>query len=177
MQATQDGAPGVQGFLGDAGALPEIHWAGKVWKIGFPTQRAKAALEELAAARAVSEVVALKAALEPAAYAEMFAAVRRAIGAKEYRTWGAGWASAVNGPDGGTLFLLSLLRERHADATEADARGLAEACPDEVAAALDRVIAPFFDLLAACYPGPTEAKGKVYALMLEKFRAPRTPTS
>lgn len=144
-----DTAPSIQQTLGAAGACPEIVLDGKTWTIGHPTQRAKAVLEELAAARAVGEVRALKNALPPDAYAETFRELTASIAAGEYKTWAAGWQRVVFGPGGSGLFLLSLLREHQPRATEADALHLATAAPDETTAALARVIPGFFELLLA----------------------------
>jgi hypothetical protein len=171
---------GVQNLLGDAGACPEVELNGKAWKIGHPTQRAKAALEELAAAKAVSEVVALKGVVPPAAYAEMFADVMRGIKTGAYKTFSPGWVEQATGPAGGALFLLSLLRERHPEATEEDAVALAAAKPDEVQAALARVLPPFFEALLATAPIPAAQKGhvlKVLADAMADFLTPQTPTS
>lgn len=170
----------MQNLLGDAGACPEVELGGKTWRIGHPTQRAKAALEELAAASAVAEVVALKGVVPAATYAEMFEGVARAVKRREYRTFGPGWLEQTTGPAGGSLFLLSLLRERHPEATEDDALALATAKPDEVQAALARVLPPFFELLMAKAPIPDAQKPKVLAAitgaMADFLRGP-TPTS
>lgn len=169
-------ADGVQQMLGDAGACPEIQWNGKVWRIGHPTQRAKAALEELAAAKAVTEVTALRAALPPAVYAELFDGVLKDVASGAYRTFGPGWVRQTTGPAGPALFLLSLLRERHPEATEADAIGLAAAKGDELKAALARVVPGFFDLALESHPAPPEAKalirGQIAAAMLAAFSGP-----
>jgi len=173
-----DTAPTVQQFLGDSGVCPEIPHAGRAWKIGHPTQRAKACLEELVAAQALAEVKALAGVLGPEDYAAELADVRSAIRAKQHRTWGALWTAAVNGPEGPTLFLLSLLRERHPEATADEAADLAAGCPDEVAAALDRVVPPFFGLLVAAKRElPPAERERLTAELVARFRARRTPTS
>lgn len=139
--------PSVQNTLGAAGACPEIPLDGRVWRVGHPTQRAKAALEEFAAAAAVNEALALKGVLPPAAYQELFAATARDVQAKAFRTWGPGWQRVVFDPLNSHLFLWSLLRENHPDATEADARRLMAAEPDRVSLALARVVPDFFRML------------------------------
>ncbi len=169
----------VQNLLGDAGACPEVEWNRKVWKIGHPTQGAKGALEELAAAKAVAAVTELKGAVPPATYAEMFENVMRGIKTQAYKTFAPGWLEQATGPAGGTLFLLSLLRERHPDATEEDAVGLATARPDEVQAALARVLPPFFDLLLEKAPLPATQKQAVLAAVtqaLASFLPASTPS-
>lgn len=169
-------ADSLQVALGEAGACPEVGWNGKIWKIGHPTQRAKAILEELAADRSISEVVAMKAYLSPAAYAELFAESRRAIAKREYATWGEGWQAVMSSIDGGLLFLLSLLRVNHPEATEETVRGLMADKGDEVAAAMDRVMPPFFALLVESLPAPPAERAKHLAGMLADFQRRRTPT-
>lgn len=139
----------VQDVLGAAGEPPRVVADGKTYTVGFPTQRAKARLEELVAASAVAAVADLKAALPPAAYAEQWAEVKELIRRREYRTGGSLWAEAMAGPGGGVLFLLALLRECHPDATEADARRLLAAAPEQVEAALARVTPVFIRAVAA----------------------------
>jgi hypothetical protein len=134
-------------MLGASGACPEIRLNGKTWRVGHPTQRAKAALEVLAVAQAVAEIRELKGTLPPDAYAELFRELNTAIAAKHYKTWGDGWQRVVWGPQSAHLFLLSLLRENHPDATEEDALALAAGAAEEVAAALAVVVPPFVSLL------------------------------
>jgi hypothetical protein len=139
--------PSVQTFLGAAGACPEIAFQGKTWKIGHPTQRAKAVLEELAVSKATSEIRALKGTLPADAYGELFSELTNRISSGDYRTWGPGWQRIVFSGNNAHLFLLSLLRECHKDATEAEARALALGEPEQVQAALVRVVPGFLSLL------------------------------
>lgn len=170
----------IQNLLGDAGACPEISWNGKVWRIGHPTQRAKAVLEELVAAKAIGEVTALKTALPPETYAEVFQGVLDRVSGGEFRTFGRGWVNLTTGGTGAVLFLLSLLRERHPDATESDAIGLAADRGDEVQGALGRVIPSFFELLLETSAIPAQQKQAVRAALGQALSAapppPPTPT-
>lgn len=144
-----DGAesPSVTTMLGAAGACPEIRHDGKTWKIGHPTQRAKACLEQLAVASAFDEVEALEATLPPQRYQKAYRELLASVAAREYKTWGPGWQRVVWGPMSAQLFLLSLLRENHPDATEDDALTLAGADPGRVSLALAQVIPSFLALL------------------------------
>ena len=142
-----EAGPSITTILGSAGACPEITALGKTWKIGHPTQRAKAVLEQLVVASAVAEVRQLKDVLPPDAYAETFRELTDAIASRHYKTWGAGWQRIVWGPRSGYLFLLSLLREHHPTATEDDVAALAGAAPEEVTAALIEVTPNFIRLL------------------------------
>jgi hypothetical protein len=133
--------------LGSSGPCPEITVKGKTWKIGHPTQKAKAELENLAVRAAVSEVRSLKEVLPADAYKEAFAELTASISARDFRTWGTGWQRIVWGPQSVHLFLLSLLREHQSQATESDAIELATSAPEELAAALAQVVPSFVLLL------------------------------
>lgn len=169
-----------QSSLGSAGACPEIVFQGKTWRIGHPTQRAKSALEELATAKAVAEVRALKTIVPADAYGELFSELATRVSAGDYRTWGAGWQRIIFTPANAYMFLLSLLRERHPDATEADAQALASNCREEVELALARVVPDFFTMLVDCQRDMTaEQKATVMAALRPLFAklAPQaTPT-
>ena len=140
-------SPNVMTLLGASGACPEIRANGKVWRIGHPTGRAKSELEQLAVLSAFAEVRSLKDVLPPDAYAEAFRELTASVAAKSYKTWGEGWQRVVWGPASSHLFLLSLLRENHPQATEDDARALAVAEPEAVALALTQVVPSFIRLL------------------------------
>jgi|SRR5579872_138198 len=172
-------SPSVQTMLGASGACPEIIHNSKIWKIGHPTQRAKATLEELVIGKATAEILSLKKTLPLEAYAELFESLRVAISAGEYKTGGAGWAKVVFTGLGAPLFLLSLLRENHPDATEKDARELSAHHPELVQLALARVIPGFFDLLLADMPLPPDSRAKVEAAMqsVKAMLLPPSPPS
>ena len=176
MSAEPAPAPSVQTMLGAAGACPEIPLAGELWRVGHPTQRAKAVLEELAAAKAVAEVRALKGVVPADAYQEAFAETVAQVQAGAFRTWGAGWQKIVLSGGNAHLFLLSLLRENHPRATEDDARALAAGEPELVAAALARVVPGFFSLLLAGLPLTADQRAGVAAAMAAAFPAPPPPS-
>lgn len=165
--------------LGAAGACPEISFQGKTWKVGHPTGRARSVLEELAVAKATAEVRSLKTALPPDAYAEMFTELCGRISAGDYRTWGAGWQRIIFGTQNSHLFLLSLLRENHPEATEADAKAIGFGCPEEVQLALARVVPDFFALLLQGLPLSPEQKAQMEGLVAEvvaRLKAPSAPS-
>jgi hypothetical protein len=165
-------APGVQTLLGAAGACPEIVHNGKTWRIGHPTQRAKAVLEELAVSKATAEIRALKGALPPDAYSELFAELAARISAGDYRTWGAGWQRVVFSPLNAHLFLLSLLRECHPAATEADAKELAAGEPEQVHVALLRVVPGFLSLLLEGLPLNPAQRTRMETTILAALQPP-----
>ena len=172
-----DPIPSVQDCLGAAGEPPRVTHAGQEWVIGFPTQRTKARLEELIAAAAVTEVVALKGTLPADVYAEMWADVKEAVRSREHRVGGRLWAGAMGSPHGGVFYLLALLREHRPDATEAEAVRLAAAEPEQVSAALDRVT-PLFLRAVATGAGATAAQtDALLARHLTPGRRPGTPPS
>lgn len=142
-----DDNPSVTDMLGSAGACPEIKHNGKTWRVGHPTQRAKATLEVLAADVAIAEVEALEATMDPKRYAKAYKHVMTSVQSREYRTWGEGWQKVVWGPMSSHLFLFSLIRENHPDATEANVIELMQTEPTQVARALAQVVPPFVRLL------------------------------
>jgi len=162
-------SPSVQTMLGAAGACPEIVFQGKTWKIGHPTQRAKAVLEELAVSKATAEVRALRSVLPADAYSELFAELTNRISAGDYRTWGPGWQRIVFGGTNAYLFLLSLLRENHKDAAEADAKALAVGEPEQVQTALVRVVPGFLSLLLDGLPLNPDQRRQIESTLLSAF--------
>lgn len=142
MNSSQQVA-GVQQALGAAGACPEIIWQGKVWRLGHPTQRAKAVLEELGAAAALANVRHL-----PEDDPDR-RAVRKAVSTGSYRTFNPGWQETVGSPGTQHLFVLALFRETHPEMTEEQLFGLMAECPDDLRLGLARVVPDFFRLLLA----------------------------
>lgn len=170
-------APGIQAQLGAAGACPVVRWRGKPYKVGHPTQEAKARLEELAAQAAVARVEALEGKVGAAAFARMTDRVCDRVAANEYVTWAAGWQEVV-WRDGGALFLLSLLHEHHPELTPADAAAMKAECAAQYGAALARVLPGFFELLLGELEAPPERKARARAELgaaLAKFTATHTP--
>lgn len=169
-----DESPSVTTTLGAAGACPEVRHAGKVWKVGHPTQAAKTTLEQLAVAAAVSEIEALEGTLSPLSYQKAYRELLAAISAREYKTWGPGWERVVWGPMCSQLFLLSLIRENHQDATEADVVELAAKQPGQVAAALAQVIPNFARLLLSERKDLTPEQQETLLGVLAEQLAPAT---
>lgn len=135
------------GASGSEGGLPEIHYKGKVWRVGHPTQSAKKTLEALVVASAWAEVRELKEVLPPDSYKELADTMVAKIASKHYKTWGGGWQEVALGSQGAPLFFLSLLRELHPNATLTDAITLTTDCSDEVKIALAEVTPRFLELL------------------------------
>ncbi len=147
---TSDG--GVISALGDAGVCPKITLGKEVWHCGHPTQKAKAELELLVLQTAEENLEKTKRALSPSRYAEKLKELNTAIDGGAYQTGGSLWAAINGGPKGQALFLTSLLRERHDNATVADAVKLWANVPEQVCRALAVVVPDFFRVLAEDLP-------------------------
>jgi hypothetical protein len=173
-------SPSVQTMLGAAGGCPEIILRGKAWKIGHPTQRAKESLERLAVTKATQEITSLKGVVDASAYSELFEAHKRDITSGSYRTWGEGWQRITFAPQNAHLFLLSLLRENHPEATERDARALALGAREEVELTLAQVVPGFFSMLLDEMPLPPEQRQAVQTRLvqvMQQFKQRTPPTS
>lgn len=139
--------PSVGVMLGAAGPCPEVEHGGRAWKVGHPTERARVELERLAVQVASRSIYELEAALPPQEFKKASETFVRAVSAKRYKTWGEGWQEIVFSPENLHLFLLSLLRQNHPDATEDLAQELISACRLQVSVALAQVLPDFIKLL------------------------------
>lgn len=175
---------GLSDVLGDAGSLPEIEYAGKVWKVGKPTQRAADTLVALTIRAAMREIQALKGIIDPADYQQMFDDFTVAVQKGAYKTWGERWYAMASTAEGTMRFLLSLIRERHPDASEKDALALAVNCGEEVRVAFAQVLPPFLFLMLDNHPSVlaasderrAEIKETLYPNILEAFRPLLSPS-
>lgn len=149
---------GAFAALGAAVPPPEIQFDGAVWKIGHPTQRAKAELEKLVAQAAEQNLADLRDVLSPARYAEREAKLDAALLARQWQTWGTLWAEVMNGPLAFPLFLASLLRPHHPSATTAQAEALWLGENRACRTALAMVLPDFFSLLVASLPADEAAR-------------------
>lgn len=164
----QTPAPSIQGMLGAAGANPVIRWQGKSYKVGHPTQAAKARLEELAADAAMSRVEAMEGRVKPKTFKAMLDRATDRVLEGDYKTWATGWQEVV-WSDGGVLFLLSLLHEHHPDLTAPDAARMMEQCGNQYKAALGKVLPGFFDLLLGGREDITPEQAATIRETVEKF--------
>jgi hypothetical protein len=169
--------PGVADVLGAAGPCPEVVHAGKAWKVGWPTQKAKAILERLVVAQATAETLALRDAVPPEAFAELWNGLRRAIGAREYRTFGPGWAAALASPGGSLLFPLALILQHHPDATADDVAALREHAGEAFALAVAEVVPPFLSMLGADPQAPPGSRARLAAAVLAATQTPDGPSA
>lgn len=161
MSADQQPAPTLGQVLGQSGGCPEVvERGGKRWKIGWPVAAAKVCLERLVAAAAFEEIRSMKEDLSAQAYSELFEGHRADIQARKYQTFGEGWDRVMGRSDGsgGELFLLSLMRTEHPEATIDDAKRLKLLYDDQLTLALDEVAPAFFQVLAEDEKVPPEAR-------------------
>lgn len=149
---------GIVAALGDAGPCPVVTYNKKPWSVGHATQRAKAELELQVVQVALRNIDRLKSVLPAQVWQQKSAALDAQIAGGHYQTWGSLWTAVNNGPDGTALFLLSLLRERHPEATLEDAAGILRYEPRQVQHAMSIVVPGFFKLLAETAPVPPEKR-------------------
>jgi hypothetical protein len=162
-------------LLGAAGACPEIVFNGKVWRIGHPTQKAKSCLETLALAKGSEGIAALKNAIDATAYKEYFESHKADVQNGQYMTWGEKWHEIVFSGKNTHLFLLSLMRTLHPEASETDAILLAVNKPEEVQLALVQVVPDFLGFLLDDPKVPVEQKPAVRDQIMAIFQ--KTPPS
>ena len=154
----------------------DIELDGKVWKVAHPTRAARDALAAMVLQHAWANLKQTQTVL-PDGYAELLAEMVRLIGAEEYKTGGKAWGATVNGPSGNALFVLSLLREHHPDASLKDARKLIGHRPDDVQVALAALVPGFFLLVGEDDEIPPERRAEMAALAAEAGARPKPLTT
>lgn len=135
-----DGTNGV-------GDCPRITVDGIEWKVGWPTKRAKKRLEQMVAGKAITEVDSLKDMLSAELYRKKSDDVLSLVTAGEHRVGGQLWNRVMASESGATLYLLSLLRENHPDATEEQTYRLMLHSPEQVRVAIALVTPNFYRLI------------------------------
>lgn len=174
----------VSDVLGAAGASPEIVWGERAYRLGHPTQKAKAAFCDMivdAEFRGIQE--ALKRGFLTEAKAD--AAVERLgrqVDRRGHQPGGelfAKYGIGAEGVAGTELFVLSLFRENHPAMTLGEYRDLAEARPDEVKLAVRKVVPLFFEWVlekGSLTPAQkSDIRAKIPALVDAAF-GPGTPS-
>lgn len=160
-------ADGAGAALGGKGSpCPTVQFWGRTWKIGWPTQEAKQCHEILVAQHAEAELESRRALYTPAKMAVKERALELQLNAGDHRVYGSLWSATVDGPDGMPLFLLSLLREHHPNATIEEARALWSSGSLSVRLAMAQVMPPFAVLLVSLSPRIQEADRPVKAMEL-----------
>ena len=131
-----------------AGPGPSIECGGKVWRVGFNTQDAKGGLEELVRAHVLRNAIKNKRAIGGTEGQEIFDEAEKKILQGHYLAFEKGWQETLKSSAGTILYLLSLLREHHPDATEDDARKLLVQEREQSEAAILAVSPSFFSAMA-----------------------------
>lgn len=170
---------GALAALGDAVPPPEIVFNGRPWRIGHPTQLAKAELEKLVVEVSEQALADVRGSVKPARYAALEKRLDDAILARQWQTWGSLWNEVVDGPLSFPLFLLSLMRPHHPTATVADAQALWLGENRKVRTALVMVLPGFFELLAATLPGGADERAATVQQVIARILAslaPETPS-
>jgi hypothetical protein len=168
-----DDEPRLGDILGAAGSPFEIDHAGKTWRVGHPTQKARDAFNKLVKADALREAQAADAEFPGLEAVTQF---RRDV--RHYSPGGKLWRERITDPRANVLYLLALLREHHPDAGVDDAEALVRDAAPLVAVALEEVTPRFFDLLAADREVPPEVAAALRtaaAAMRANRPAPVTP--
>jgi hypothetical protein len=150
--------------LGAAGACPVVEDAdGKLWSVGWPTQRAKGELEQIVVQAARQNLNDLRGVLPEEEWEEESRALRAQLVGRHWQTWGSLWSTVTDGPDGLPLFMLALMRPRHPKATIADAKRLWLDANEDCRTALAMVVPDFFEMLAAQLPAGDAGRRTVAA--------------
>lgn len=169
-------AEGAVAALGAATGPVDVVHDGKTWRIGHPTQRAKAELEKLVVAVSEQSLADLKDVLTAARYAAKEKRLDELVYARQWQTWGELWSQVVNGPLSFPLFLLSLMKAHHETATVQDAEALWLGANRACRTALTMVLPGFFKLLVGALPADQEERRvtaeAVAAELLEALQKP-----
>lgn len=133
-----------------AGPAPTVTEAGgRVWRLGWNTQDAKAELESIILSHAIRETVKEVKAVGGTEGEEHYTRFQNRKEAGYYHTFGEGWKYTMASPDGSWMFLLSLLMHAHPHAAPADAQRLIETEPEQVALAVGTIAPDFFAAVLA----------------------------
>lgn len=133
--------------LNGASDCPRIKTESAEYKVGWPTKRARKRLEQLVAARAITELEELADTLRPDVYRTRSDKVLALVTAGAHKVGGELWNTVMASEAGATLYLLSLVREHHPDATEEHVNALLYKYPDQVQVAIRLVTPNFYRLL------------------------------
>jgi hypothetical protein len=135
----------ITDVLGDAGPPVTVtDPAGKVWTVGFPTQRAKARYEQLVLDREKKIVLAQKAILPPDDYERRVDKLAEQVNERAFVTGKPLWLKHATTPVGWLVWVQSLLAEHHPDVTFEQTRELLGTTADDVRLALGLVVPSFF---------------------------------
>lgn len=148
MKRKRDHGPAPSVAQMRAGPAPTVKESGgKLWRLGWNNQDAKAALEMLITSELTRSAIKKMKALGPDG-AEYFELFQNRVDSGTYKTFAPGWRHVMAGLDASWLFLLSLLAEHHPDATPDDAKRLLAEEPEQVNAGVGVIAPDFFAAVA-----------------------------
>jgi hypothetical protein len=116
---------------------------GKVWRLGFPTQNAKARFEQYLVDYELKLVKRQKAFLSPDEYTARMDAFAEQVENRAFSTGGVLWLKHSLKPVGWMLWVRALFAENHKDITPDQVAEVVKAAPEEMRVALLMVIPPF----------------------------------
>lgn len=165
--------PSIGLMLGSAGGPVEFDVAGKTYKLGHPTQKARVRLEKLLIRRATESITCLEGTLNAADYRKMFDGLMRQVRNKEFETWGPAWQTSIleSTQKSIVLFALSLLQEYHPTLTEDDVEEMLVNSYGALPLAIIQVVPSFFLLTIQSLKISAESKAKVMPQIEEQIKA------
>lgn len=158
---------------------PTVHCGGKVWRLGFNTQDAKGRLEELIRSHVVRNAAKDMRTLGGEDGERVWLMESKRVKQGYYATFAAGWSEMLNSPEGGLLYVQSLLQEHHPEATPDDAQRLLVDEPQQTEAAVTVISPDFFAAVAVqkgARPDDARAFGEAIAKQL-RTGATREPAT
>lgn len=166
--------PAVLDVLADAGPPLTVQYEGRTYRLGFPTQAAKARYENLVLKAETDMVLRQKAFLPPDDYQMRCDKLSEQINGRAFATGEPLWMKYSLSPTGWLLWVQSLFGEHHPEITAEDVVKLLSAKGEEVRFLLGAVVPSFFawtlDLGAALVERVPEGDRAKLTAELEKAR-------
>lgn len=179
--APDDTPAAVGDALGAAGACPAIDFNGKAYRLGHPTQQAKARFEQAVVDAELSNfrTQLARGFVTQAEYDEKIDRLGGQCDRREHAVGGPLWLKYTVGREvmaGWQLHVWSLFAENHGDITPADVRAMMADDPAALRLLVRRTVPPFFEWVGGALKLPPE---KVAALLAQVMAAldPPTPTN
>ena len=151
--------PALSDVLADAGEPLTVTHAGKVWKIGFPTQGAKDRYEKLILDREKRLVLRQKEILSPADFSARVDRLAEQIEQRQFATGGVMWVRHAGTAQGWVMWVQALLTTHHPDVTADEVGALVADAGDEVRLALEVLVPTFFAWAVGLFTALVERTG------------------
>lgn len=182
-------AASIQDALGTHGECPIVRWNGNEYRLGHPTQRAKARFEEAVVQAEQRAIEALTGRAPQSVVDARWDRLGGQIDRREYATGGELWRKYVGGSEavaGVSMFAWCLFAENHPTIKLDDVRAMTASDSPGLRLALRRVTADFLDLLLDTVKDPiqramvTDRAGpmmqEIRQLFADPAPAPETPS-